>query len=263
MKIINLDESKSKYDSTVGKKIITLNKRKVILKNRIVEETVNKINCESGKYLPKEFRYFLDGLLLGDGSINSNKAYISRMYEHATISLEWLNIIKLFFKKYDIWSKIYQLPNKEYKLVTDCIPEFNWFRDRWYREKEDTNQYFKYDKIIPCDLDLTPHCIANWYMGDGSLLKPSGYAKQFGIKLATHSFSYNDVVCLKDTLNMLLHTKFSIIKESKYKDEGYYHTLRLYGNDKVKSFLDYVKSHIIPYFEYKYQPFYNDLIIKN
>ena len=68
---------------------------------------------------------------------------------------------------------------------------FRSFRERFYPNEK---------KIVPRDLVLTPITARQWYIGDGSLLKPKNKSWRSAIVLWTCAFSRDDIEFLRDQL---------------------------------------------------------------
>jgi hypothetical protein len=117
-----------------------------------------------------------DGLLLGDASLASRSMISAclRMEIHVD-NVDWVDHIKTIFDSNGIKSTIdFIKPRARFindrqinsgHHVSIRTPMYrNLFseRNRWYPNGV---------KIIPKDVDISPISIAQWYMGDGSLVK--------------------------------------------------------------------------------------------
>ena len=161
---------------------------------------VNKIKVIKG------LQEYLDGLLLGDGSIcidRRNKT-LSPCYEQTTRfeSVEWAEKIKRDIEKFRLKCSINGPYNRaEVKIRTQVHPFFLQMRNRWYPTGK---------KKIARDLIINPIVLGNWYLGDGKLDKDDI------IKIYTEAFSFEDVKFLSDSINKTI----GIISFVKRNEKG-------------------------------------------
>jgi hypothetical protein len=181
----------------------------------------------------KKIKTYLDGLLLSDGTIQVYKEF-SGYYDQRCTHREWLEIIQNFFSKHNIQSKIYLLKTKNgtkeyfiYRLRTLGYPEFRQIHHKWYVNRI---------KIVPEDTDLTPDCLANWFMGDGTR------STNGGISLSTISYSKEDTALLVKKLN-------ETIGINSHTDA--YNRIYIKKKD-AKILLRYIKKYKIPCYAYKW-----------
>lgn len=160
------------------------------------------------------------GLLLGDGhiqkrSIVGNSRFI---YAQSSLRIHHLNyfyhILDLFkpylSKEFILKEKLFtdKRTNKKYGSVsftTLSLSCFNFYRSIFY----DSNNL----KIVPLEIKklLTPRGLAYWIMDDGSI-------QNKGLHLNTYSFSHEDILRLKNTLENMFgdnSLKCSIHKHNK------------------------------------------------
>lgn len=145
--------------------------------------------------LPQEAKDFIDGELLGDGSINQRSIY-SACYSHGSKHekyLEWL------IEKFQSWGiECMRIRKREcenytgYYFATHDYPTFLKFRERFYPDGK---------KIIPKDIDLFPITLRQFYIGDGGLIKNK--SGKYSIKLYTYGFSKEGVLFLIAKLEKL------------------------------------------------------------
>jgi len=112
-------------------------------------------------HLSKEAVIYLDGLLLGDGSLifSTNKKSVS--YKHSDKRKEYLVYLRTKLLSFKIESlQIYKDNRGYFHLQTRSYRELVILRKRWYPNNK---------KSIPQDLILLPETLKNWYIGDGSL----------------------------------------------------------------------------------------------
>ncbi len=214
-----------------------------------------------------KFIDFLDGLMLGDGSIAytlvKNKYKIYR-YIQGCIYLDWLDYIKdCFFINgintniNDVSNHGYISNNKKYNITTSNFSGKNdfffnqhkrWYiKDynideyptrRWHLDKK-TEEYFAWHKTVPKDICLTPQCVANWFMGDGSFNGTQ-------IQLSTDSFTVDEVNYLSSILHSNKISNCYVGKSSLNKP-----IIFIGKKDETQHFLDYVKPHIFSCYSYK------------
>lgn len=172
---------------------------------------------------------YLDGLLLGDGSINQ-KAYYRQSF--GLNQEEWALKIKNDLGEFGISSSI-KGPYRRQKieLISRIHPIFKDFRERWYKNGR---------KIIPRDINLSPITIVNWYLSDGKLDKDDM------IILYTESFSKEDVEWLSSCLN-----KATGIVSYPHKNERKHWIIKVRAAES-EIFLNYIKESKIRCFNYKF-----------
>ena len=193
---------------------------------------------------------YIDGLLLSDGHIQENINKTSGRYIQRCKYKEWLDDISNFFFNYGIINKVsdpiyHKGFSKDklfvvYSLFTHRYLEFKNMRDRWYKpfyyEDREGYECFKYKKCIPKDIDLTPCCVANWYIGDGNISKHY-------IGLATNDFLREDTIFLSELLSKTLDIKCTATKENR---------IIISRKSGIEAFLDYIKEYKISCYSYKF-----------
>lgn len=178
----------------------------------------------------------IDGLIISDAwiDINSHGDLGRLCIEQREDRLEWIEALKSKFSSYGIKSKILNRKKRKKKnyigdylvvrkpsviLKTHHYKGFAVQRQRWYQEGV---------KIIPKDIKLTQHMLANWYCGDGSVDK-KGYVAKF----YTNNFSFQEVEWLVEKINTELSMSANISKNrgkpiivlTNYKDRGILHKM--------------------------------------
>lgn len=138
-------------------------------------------------YLNRSARDWLDGELLGDGSLTT-VSYVSARVSYSSKYLEYIQYIANTLASFGIQYSGRTPKRKdrtEYTYVSRQYVELFPIWMRWYA-------YGK--KEVPSDLRLTPITCRQWYIGDGSLMPHAG------IRLATDGFDDYDtarlVACL-------------------------------------------------------------------
>jgi len=159
---------------------------------RNVNEAVSSVSNFYHK-LSDYFRQVLDGSLTKPKSLNSNSCY-QHTDKHKNY-IEWLR--QQFIDESLECGKIYEKEYKKLNAKAYCFStrRYPCLTEQYYRWYSDSK------KIIPDDLKLTPTVVLHWYIGDGSLIKPSK-GKPF-IHFATNCFTFEEVNFLVDQLNEL------------------------------------------------------------
>lgn len=197
---------------------------------------------------------YIDGLMLSDGHTRITSP-ISGRYTQKCKYREWLEVISNDLYEFGINSKINEgkiVINEftngtiQYYLWSKCYPYFKKMSERWYKnvyyEDKEGFEFFKYKKIVPKDIKLTPECVANWYLGDGSIYKTKN-ANSFLVELSTHCFSKNEVEYLLDKILYYIDIK-------AYTDYG--NRIRISNKRSVSEFLNYIKEYEVSCYSYKY-----------
>lgn len=119
------------------------------------------------------------------------------------------------------------------RFHTWTYTKFNKIHDEWYDENN--------KKIVPKSIyeNLTPLALAIWIMDDGGKVGS-------GLKLATNSFKYSDVLYLKDVLQKKYNLKLSIQKTGK---ENQYHIY--IWKESMPDLVKIVSPYIINSMKYK------------
>lgn len=163
---------------------------------------------------------FLTGCLLGDGwirKINSGKNYPNFGIDRNQKDLDYLKWQYEFVKNLcsdngiilrDRYNKTTKKTQKSCRFETRYLPSLLEFRKKWYPFEK---------KIVPNELKLTKLVMQIWYCDDGSLEIAS--PKSFRIKLSTHGFTKKEVMFLVSLLHEKYGDGFSIIKDSKEKEQ--------------------------------------------
>ncbi len=216
-------------------------------------------NMSADKFINK-----LGGLLLGDGGISKQN-----FYTQSSISIEWLEDISYWFRYNGFNSNIYPLRkfgfnmSQLYKLYTSVSPIFEEQRKRWYKHyyvidgypeklwhEDEDGEYFIWHKIIPFDIFLTPECVANWYMGDGSIYKRK-LQNSYVLSLATDSFTKKEVNFLVDLLNEQITDNFYLKKKRLRKSGEQSYIIQLTKRENISEFIEYIRPCVVSCFDYK------------
>ncbi len=209
----------------------------------------------------KKFTEAFDGLMLGDGCITKSKMHKNYHYAQPCNYLEWVINIKNLFISNGFNSTISEVkpnllhyipkPNYSYTLQSNYIEFFTNQHNRWYIKdynideypksrwhlNEKNEEYFAWHKTVPKDISLTPECILNWYLGDGSLINPKYYNHKY-ISIATCSFYESELEHLVFLLND------QVVDCAYFKKSDNY--IQISTNSGVKSFFNYINYLDIP-----------------
>lgn len=214
---------------------------------------------KSNLIITEKLRPYIDGLLLGDGSISSQNNNTG-LYEQHCIYKEWLDKIKVDFSLFAIESKIgsettqsskwMDVSSFSYRLSTKYYIEFKEMKKMWYKpifyEDKDGYEYFKYKKTVPKDIQLTPECVANWYMGDGDCHKHN-----YNKRLSSCGFNNEDVYFLSNLLNNTLDIESYVDKRN---------TITIGKLSDRIEFLNYIKDFKVSCYDYKFKEKPYDLV---
>jgi len=149
-----------KYNVTTGAVLLRFSRKKIKIRS-IVESLVLKGNYAN---ISDNLVNFLNGLLLGDGSVVFAGRKKSCWYAHTDKNKEYLTWLVNEFYKFGIeCSKIIPSHNNAWQVRTKSYRNFVDIRNKWYPNGK---------KIIP-DIELKPITLFNWYIGDGSYDKKS------------------------------------------------------------------------------------------
>lgn len=170
---------------------------------------------------------YIDGLLLSDGHLV--RLNWSTGYTQTCKFREWLKHIVNELLKSGIEGAIYkfQKGGKYYHFLwTRYYSGLNELHDRWYSNGK---------KHVPEDIELTPRCVANWYMGDGSLSDRAALFRQT-------AFEYEEMQNLSEKLNKVIGVN-SHVRKNK--------TIYIPVKDTPK-LLKYIEPFKLPCFDYKW-----------
>ncbi len=211
-----------------------------------------------------EARDYIYGLVLGDGSIKEyNK---TGQYTQSCKYKNWLSIINEDLYEYGVectvdsgrlrtgglnakgGSIIYNLQTRIYIEFKEMHDRFyiKWYeidkypKRRWHKDEDGDD--FIWQKIVPKDICLSSECVANWYLGDGSISKHK-HANGYRIKLATLDLLIEDVIFLSELLFETLDIKCSIDKAKG---------ISISNQRSVKIFLDYIKDYKVDCYSIKF-----------
>lgn len=202
--------------------------------------------------LQEPIKSYIYGLLLSDGFIETITEKTGR-YIQCCKYKEWLEKVCGAFGLSNISCMtnhgrfaggfsnafLYTLRTSAYKELHELKHKWYVIDDEWYDNKNKVHRRFT--KVIPSDLELTPGCIANWYLGDGSISKVNG-TNSFRIHLATMNFSRDEVILLSELLTEL------DIKNITAKDK----TIWINRKKSVERFINYIYEYKISCYNYKF-----------
>ena len=204
-------------------------------------------------------------ILLGDGTIskyvlhsNGPRGARDKKNSRMTFSQGHLNVSIFKFVMSQL-RFLDMLPTRERRVYTNGLPPVVMQKDS--RTK---NTYFRYDcytgnsvaynhlrdlwypdgvKVIPEYIKdyLSPECIANWFMGDGS-------STGSGLRLCVDAFHQTDVEWVANQLKQQYGWTLIVrLRDSKKTQYGLY--LSAYS---VDSFIEQVAPHVHPFMHYKF-----------
>lgn len=208
---------------------------------RTCHEQINISHPPKRFNLTKECMAFIDGLMLGDGSVPLRKYGNPRCYTQGCKYKEYLKYIVHRFKKYGItfspiltkWIKDFRCKNNGYFesfLQSHNYETFKIVRERWY----DKNGI----KHIPKDVIFTPDSILQFYLGDGNFYRE--------IKLCTDNFSLKDIILLQKLFEKHLKIKTRIAKSGS----GYEIAIK---KSDAEKFLRYIRKCPVKCYKYKWK----------
>jgi len=190
-------------------------------------------NCE----LSKEATEWINGELLGDGSLNSQYRYSAR-FVYGSKYLEYIKYVKDTLNSFNIniIGKIYKKRNKRqgnisYSYTSRAYEELAFIRKKWYP---------KGIKIVPRDIKLTPTTLRQHFIGDGSL-NHGKYGKPY-ITLATNGFTISDVEWL---VKQLINLRIKALRWSARNTIGI-------STESTKDFLNYIGKCPVSCYQYKW-----------
>ena len=147
--------------------------------------------------LSQEAKEWINGELLGDGSIRSHNVW-SAQFRYGSKYLEYCRYVKEILAFFEIaGGNIYKQYHKifncySYHYDSFCYVELLPIKKQWYPNNK---------KIVPKDIELTPLTCRQWYIGDGMLAHFK--KKRPCIILFTYAFSIDDIEWLVEELNKL------------------------------------------------------------
>lgn len=153
--LLSASDIAHKYGVTTGAVLIKF--RRYDIKRRTLSES-QKLKANYIE-LNNDIKDFINGLLLGDGSLIYAPNKKSCTYSHSDKNEEYLKWLKVQLETLRIkCSTIKPHTNNSWCLKTLWYRDFVELRHRWYPKGK---------KKIP-KLKLTPIVLFNWYIGDGS-----------------------------------------------------------------------------------------------
>ena len=188
-------------------------------------------------FLSKEAKEWIDGELLGDGCLQSQRRY-SANFHYGSKYPEYIQYISDTLNSFGIEQagKIRERYYKNmncytYNYKSRCYEELLSIKKRWYPEGR---------KIVPKDIKLTPLTLRQFYIGDGSLICPKD-SKPY-IVLHTCGFIVFDVNWLVNELNRLG------FKTTRWNASNTIHI----STYSTKDFLDYIGNCPVRCYSYKW-----------
>ena len=190
---------------------------------------------------PSRFVEILDGLLLGDGSINvAGSLRLGQTRKHGS----WVQEVATLLSGVGVSSKIIPVrPRKKpsvidgrlikssgsWVLYTPQYQETKEQRDRWYPRGE---------KRVPQDVRFTDLSVALWFCGDGS------YGDNGTLSFCTQGFSRGDVQFLASAFE-----SFGV--QASVKDTSDGPVVAIYRRNDALCLAKRIKQHVSDVFQYK------------
>jgi len=168
-------------------------RNKIPVRNKSDSVSIATSTLDINKTFLKETTIeWIDGFLLGDGSINfkHNEKRLGSRFTIGSSQKEWAEYSMSGLKNYspiipNSYGKIRKkAPNPIWSSRTLTHPDIVAQSKRWYP----LSNGFK--KKIPNDVRITPISVLLWYLGDGSITK---YGVSYVVRLATCSFDPIDI----------------------------------------------------------------------
>ena len=184
------------------------------------------------------FLEIVDGLMLGDGSIDAFGVLRLGQCERRK---DWIHTVSHMLGDIGVPSKIFKtyprnkmlieehLANSTGGLVlyTPTFQDTKFQRDRWYPGGT---------KRIPKDLVITPLSVALWFFGDGSGSE-GGH-----MSFSTHGFPETDLKWISDQLKVLWGIRVGVVKRG---------TLEVTRRNDALILKNLMEPYMIPCFRYK------------
>ncbi len=144
----------------------------------------------------------LDGLLLGDGSIDRKGGFFR--IEQGVDRAEWIDELQAEFVSLGLDVVATPMRSRE-RMIEGRRVRYRGgvlLRTASYRELREVERrwYGQSGRTVPADLRLTPRAAALWFCGDGT------YNSQGGLTLCTQRYKRSDV----DRLRQLLFDNFAV-----------------------------------------------------
>jgi len=136
----------------------------------------------------------LDGLLISDGYISSNKKNKYHRFSLTSVQKEFVDYAREFFLPFkpsesisnrnDSVGRNRGYEKTSYTFRTSHHPDLTKQRLRWYKNKV---------KRIPRDIKITPLMLKMWYYGDGSIVTKRDKSNTCVLRLSTDGFLNEDI----------------------------------------------------------------------
>lgn len=187
--------------------------------------------------LSQEAIEWINGELLGDGSLYSKSIYSAR-FSYTSKYFKYIQYVLDILKSFGIEQSgnIYKRHHEEtdsytYNYQSRMYKELSHIYKQWYPEGK---------KIVPRDLKLTPLTCKQWYIGDGNLTHQKN--RKPHIRLCTDSFPIVNVEWLIQQLGKL---EFKVTRQ---KSDN---RIRI-SSHSTKAFLNYIGKCPIECYQYKF-----------
>ncbi len=146
----------------------------------------------SVSYLTEPILETIDGFLLGDGGIHSNKNKVKTCRLQCGLEYEeFCEYLMSFFSSYKPKIKKYKSSSMKQGFVWDgkskFHPDLYAQYQRWYKFRDG-----KMIKSVPTDVRITPLSVMLWYLGDGSVVQPKDNSSIM-LRFSTDGFTHDEV----------------------------------------------------------------------
>jgi len=226
------------YDVSVWSVITRLRKSGIQIRQNQNEIFLNLTSDDSEK-----FREIVDGLLLGDGSIDLHKSFLR--LEQCENRYCWIEQVSDALFRLGCDHKILPIPCRTRYIEGRKIVSkpANLLYTRSYSEikPQQARWYPGGKKHVPTDIILSPTVVAHWFSGDGSC------NDQGSLWFYTNGFAPDETQFLSDQLNKQLNICSSLdktLRNDQFK-------IRVSKKESVKRLRDTILPHIPECIMYK------------
>lgn len=189
--------------------------------------------------LSEKARQFIYGELLGDGHLTKGSKYAC-LFSYASQYNEYLEWLSSQLNNFGI-----KQSNRIYERIIKGKRYYQYFSKTYAELKNIRNIFYpKGEKIIPNELEISPLLLRQWYIGDGSLNKPSRikWNEKPYIKIAAMGFNKRDLQNIIIKINNV-GLKCNLNKDKTIQFSVY----------STKDFLNYIGKCPIKCYQYKWR----------
>jgi len=212
-------------------------KKKGIARSKAIRSHILEARANVGPKIQGDFRNYLDGLMISDGSLVKPSKYTkTSMYVQSCVCKDWLDAIKKSFDEFGFSSSLSPEKRKPRCFVFRTLNYDSFYPEyqRWYAG----------EKSVPRDIDFSSRLfLKNWIYGDGTFGRD--------LRLCTDSFSQDDLDYIKFQL-LILGWKFNQVYMGQSKLGKPKYRLSLCKKNGLIEFFKYVGQPDILAFDYKW-----------